>query len=119
MDDCTAQPRTTVRKHTTQTTLQSELPAPPHPPAGHSPLEAYGVPQLLPRVSQVLGRLIQACNSSYGYSRLTSAAGRWVILSNINKLVTGQVHATPPTATPTSPRRPAGGRKYVASTVLC
>ena len=42
------------------------------PPAGFNPLQGYGVGALMPRVCSALGRLITACHTLYGFTRLTS-----------------------------------------------
>ncbi|KAL4434374.1 hypothetical protein ABPG75_000815 [Micractinium tetrahymenae] len=39
---------------------------------GINPLQAYGVGGLMPRVSSALGRLVTACHTLYGFSRITS-----------------------------------------------
>lgn len=41
--------------------------------AGINPLQAYGVGGLTPRISSALGRLVTACHTLYGFSRITSA----------------------------------------------
>ena len=65
-----------AHKFVTRVTSRSRplsCPARPRPAAGYNPLQAYGVPQLMPRVAGALGRLITACHTLYGFSRLTSA----------------------------------------------
>ena len=41
-------------------------------PAGYNPLESYGVPYLTPHVAAALGKLMTACHTLYGFSRITS-----------------------------------------------
>lgn len=43
---------------------------------GYNPLEAYGVPQLAPKVSAALSRVIASCHDLCGFQRLTSANSR-------------------------------------------
>ena len=38
---------------------------------GQHPLDAYGVPALVPRISAALSRILQTCHSTYGAATLT------------------------------------------------
>ncbi len=48
------------------------LPHPSPPLPGYNPLAAYGAPHLMPRVAGALGKLMTACHTLYGFSRVTS-----------------------------------------------
>lgn len=48
-------------------------PCPARPSAGFNPLQAYGAGSLMSRVCAALGRLMTACHTLYGFSRLTSS----------------------------------------------